>query len=425
MSIIDFSKSSKQYLYNKEDVSAGKYIDDNSLYLLFLISRNVLCGFEPVLTFIYMKPFEWSNVDYLAFLIKLSRDYDLEINKMHTEMGAIKDDYETSDGFHPIYEWYLEKKEEEEPSPEVKLLMKMEEDKANIDDIEKALVYSERIASIKCDGSENHIIKNLFMKFFDYTSFAVCSKDESATKLKKDIDEYLELFISDELKRDNATRYIHGTHVEQSLNISTYKHHDEVLKEYLIDQYKKYGDKFTIKNIFEDYFPNVPPSEISSEFIRKRYRERDRLFFHTVLAFHFQKLIRLGSIRNNWSFNEDEDYIHLCDVWVMPKLLGKENKETLSFDEDKSRFYVQGEEIKIKKFGDEYHTLKVLFEDLEELSKEWFFSEISEKLNDFSVDDKKYYNAIYQTGMKLKLKGIDDFFITTKQSVKINSKYLS
>lgn len=97
----------------------------------------------------------------------------------------------------------------------------------------------------------------------------------------------------------------------------------------------------------------------------------------------------------------------------------------LGFSAEESRLYVQGKEIKLFKFKDEYQVLRVIFEDLNNLPKEWFFSEIREKVDAGELNDKKYYNAIYQVGLKLKVKGITDFFITTKQSTKINPKYLS
>lgn len=94
------------------------------------------------------------------------------------------------------------------------------------------------------------------------------------------------------------------------------------------------------------------------------------------------------------------------------------------FNVDTSRLYVRGKEIKLLKFKDGYQALRVIFNDPNDLSKEWFFSEIREKVDAGEVNDKKYYNAIYQVSLKLKIKGINDFFITTNQSVKINSKYL-
>lgn len=97
----------------------------------------------------------------------------------------------------------------------------------------------------------------------------------------------------------------------------------------------------------------------------------------------------------------------------------------LGFDPDKSRLYVQKHEIKIQKFSDQYHALRIIFGDPKEISKEWFFSEIAELLNEREPGEKRYYNAIYQIRQKVEKKGFLDFFISTRQSVKISPKYLS
>ena len=115
-----------------------------------------------------------------------------------------------------------------------------------------------------------------------------------------------------------------------------------------------------------------------------------------------------------------------AEIEILPAFFNEDLSKKLYFDEDKSRFYVQGKEIKLLKFKDEYHTLRIIFENPSELSQEWFFSEIAERIDENKIsDDKKYYNAIYQLRIKLEKRGIKDFFITTKQSVKINKKYLS
>lgn len=100
----------------------------------------------------------------------------------------------------------------------------------------------------------------------------------------------------------------------------------------------------------------------------------------------------------------------------------------LDFDIDKSSLFIGADEIKLKKFGDQYHLLRIIFRDRIELPKEWFFSEITE-LYDVAGNhypDKKFYNAAYQINQKIKI-GTSikkDFFITTTQSVKIDPEFL-
>lgn len=98
----------------------------------------------------------------------------------------------------------------------------------------------------------------------------------------------------------------------------------------------------------------------------------------------------------------------------------------LDFDEEKSIVIIGNKTIKLKKGGDQYHLMRIIFEDKSQLSKEWFFSEISEKY-DFSgkYDDKKFYNAAYAVKQKIITDtGLKDVLLTKSRSFCINSDYL-
>jgi hypothetical protein len=97
----------------------------------------------------------------------------------------------------------------------------------------------------------------------------------------------------------------------------------------------------------------------------------------------------------------------------------------LSFDPIKSRLYIRGEEIKIRKSTDQYHTLRIIFENPTDIAQEWFFSEIVERVDMRKPNEKTYYNAIHQIKIKLETAGFKDFFKTTTHSVQINPIYLS
>jgi hypothetical protein len=102
-------------------------------------------------------------------------------------------------------------------------------------------------------------------------------------------------------------------------------------------------------------------------------------------------------------------------------------KINLSFDEAKSILNIGDKIVKVRKMKDQYHLLRIIFEDKEELGKEWFFSEIAEKYDsEADLDDKKFYNAAYQVKQAIaRDAGLRDILITTTQSVRINPKYLS
>lgn len=102
-------------------------------------------------------------------------------------------------------------------------------------------------------------------------------------------------------------------------------------------------------------------------------------------------------------------------------------KGNLSFDEAKPVLQIGDKAVKIRKASDQFHLLRIMFEDKKDISKEWFYSEIAEKYDDEAkFDDKKFYNAAYQINKKIiSDTGLRDVLITTKQSVQINPKYLN
>lgn len=100
------------------------------------------------------------------------------------------------------------------------------------------------------------------------------------------------------------------------------------------------------------------------------------------------------------------------------------NKKEASFDEDRSILEVAGESVKIQKHTDQYHLLRIMFENPDETSKEWFYSEIDELVGG-GHEDKKYYNAAYNINKNVAIEtGIKGFIITTNQSARINPSYL-
>lgn len=429
---IDFTELPEKYFFNnQENLTENKFIDDNSLFVYYCISRGLFSNsFDPEInseiSFLYFHPFEWTGIDFISFLLSVSNKYGLTIENIKTCFGAIEDDYEISNEpkkYKRAYKWILELREKEPNREEAVLFNKFFTDTASISDIERALIYAERIAPVyKNEKSELYLSKDIFRKILDYTSFSFSLNSVQKSKIKDDVSFYIEEFINEKLTRNNKTKRIGNTSVVQSQNIFTFKKHSLLFREYLQKMQNDFGNIITIENTFEKRFTNIAyPKE---EVIRKRYAERNFFFLHILFAFQKQSLIKFLSIGSNWSFYEDEMLTYQAKIEILPAFFNEELSKKLYFNKDKSRFCVQGKEIKILKFKDEYHTLRIMFENPEELSQEWFFSEIAER-NEGKLGDKKYYNAIYQLRIKLAKQGIEDFFITTKQSVKINKKYLS
>ena len=97
------------------------------------------------------------------------------------------------------------------------------------------------------------------------------------------------------------------------------------------------------------------------------------------------------------------------------------------FDAASSRLHVKGENVEIRRVSDQYDLLRVIFEEQQEIGKEWFFDEIADKVDaaQSGKRNKKYYNAAYQINRKLAEKGLKNFFILNAHSAKITPHYLA
>ncbi len=451
----------KKYRFNFESLTEGKYIDDNSLYVYQSLARGRFSSIDPAMNFLFFRPFEWNDTDFVSFILAVSKEYDFEIKNIKTNFLPIEEEYEvsfnTSDGqpdvmkiaqyqrivaealmkhdktkpfkqprwYEGAYKWIFDLKEKEDKREEVELFDRFFNDTATVDDIERVLIYANRtVPMYGTMDSELHMSKDIFEKILTWTTFIIEITPKQKVQLVTDIELYMEGFITEKLIRNNIkTKRIGNTSVTQSENILTFKKHSSLFREYLQKMEDDFGKTITIENTFEDRFPNY--SYPNEEEIRKRYAGRNFLFMHILFAFEKQGFIKIERLASNWDFHEDNMLTYQAKVELLPAFFNENIIAKVHFDADKARFYVQGKEIKMLKFKDEYHTLRIIFDNPKDVSNEWFFSEIAEKIDESNLNDKKYYNAIYQLRLKLEKQGINDFFITTKQSVKINKKYLS
>jgi len=103
----------------------------------------------------------------------------------------------------------------------------------------------------------------------------------------------------------------------------------------------------------------------------------------------------------------------------------EDEKSHCSFNEATSTLVINEKKIKFRKHTEQYHTLRIIFENENEVSKEWFFSEIGEKMDrDKGYTDKQFHNYISAISRRIASEtSIKDFFITTNQSVRINDKF--
>src|SRR3989338_2078972 len=474
-----------------DDPRLGRYIDDNALFVLDSMARGHLVGKNASHFFFLasLHSLEWDHKTLIKFLIRIAEEYGIELKNFTTMTYAFSEEYEkdlfdpktnqvfpdyeeefkkysdelnqfekykkehgfTDDDLFPVrgksilvpprqlvhyegaYKWALDEIKKKPQSSDGKLLSKIFADKFDLADLKEAIKISDRMLPInEPEDSEQFMAKRICNDIVDWASFEVEPEKQTFEVLRKDMDDYLEKFINNALKIGPTEKRVGKILVLQNPNIYTFNKHRELFFKRFQTMQENYGDTFS----FENPFDQIPiPFEFekgNEESIRLRYAARQFLFIHTVFAFEKLGYIKVLSLGNNWHWSEQvTDLRDVTKIQLLPpffKELGVEPKRTnLYFDDDKSRLYIRGIEIKIQKNSDQYHALRVMFADQKELAQEWFFDDIAERIDRSRPQErvKRYYNAIYQVGLKLMAKGFPDFFITTKYAAKIDPKRLS
>jgi len=372
--VLDISKLPDKYFYdNQENLTDGKFVDDNSLFVYYLISRGIF-SINPEFKrdsgtiFLYYQPFEWTSVDFISFLLSVSNKYNLTIKEINTYLGAVEDEYEISyepKKYKGAYNWILELEKKEPNREEVILFNKLSSDNASVLDIERALIYAERLAPIYKGGetSELYLSKDIFRTTLEYSHFSFSLDSIKKSKIGEDVDSYIEIFMQEKLIRNNKSKRIGNASVVQSKNIFTFKKHSLLFREYLQKMYDNYGSIITVENIFEEEFPNGGYPE--AEVVRNRYKNRNFFFIHILLAFQKQGFIKLLYIGSGWDFYEDTEQKYQAKIEILSAFFNNDLSKKLYFDPDKSILVIGKNEIKFRKFTEQYHTLRIVFENSE------------------------------------------------------------
>jgi len=252
-------------------------------------------------------------------------------------------------------------------------------------------------------------------------------------KLEQYLTDYIKQYEDDQLdgKCKNGLTgsfFLSGLSIPLHTKMFGFQKQREILLKHIEEQYNKYHRiDLEIENPYvkPEYIGNNRTNTIEISVSEKNEEKELFLFVHTMIALSHDKEFLITDF--NYGTKDIFDMYDrgfLFQVKLIRNLFNdNKRKEKVYFDTEKSILFVNDNEIKIQKFNDQYHTLRIIFE---EQNEEWFFSKISEKYEPAdNLPDKKFYNAVYQITQKLKGKGIEDLFITTRQSVKINEKYLS
>lgn len=470
-----------------DDPRKGFYIDDNALYLLWCLSEELLSptkekgkGHLPSSgNIIYLNPPEWDLFDTIEFLLKAAEEYDLTTSTPTTLIDLIKELYEKPlwdskgqplkghekeveqyikdsqayDAYlkkHKIdrydlpfdkevlskmphspkiyqggYKWALDKIAQDPKDPESQLLQRLLDNEFSVADLKEAIKRSKKPVPHHTNPNfEPALAAKLYRDIVTYAEIQVSGSQQ----LIDDLNTYLIQFIEGKLLINPRDKSIGRTLVKSSRNVLKFPRQKDILLAELKSSENDYGSKFTFENTLYDDTPLLDDAES----LRERYAKKEFLFIHTLLAFERLECFNIRFLGTNWHYSEKEPprfRARLELLLPIYPLLGKEPQDfkNLSFDPDKSRLYIQGKPIKILKMSDQYHALRIIFEIPEDIGQEWFFSEISERVDKAKAADRKkrYYNALYQVGLKAAREGFPDLFIKTRQSAQINPKYLS
>ncbi len=432
LDLTDLIRLPERYFFNNQEIlTENKFIDDNSLFIYYCLAiglfSNPSSKINPVLSFIMFHPFEWTKIDFVSFLLSVSKNYDLKIENIVALFGTKEGNYEIPKQYEGDYKWILELKEKEPNREEVLLFNKFLTDTASVLDLERALIYSTRITSPY--KNELYLSKDIFKKILTNTHFSFSLNSIQKSKLKDDINFYIEEFIQGKLVRNNESKVINNISVFQSENIFTFKKHSLLFRRYLQKMQDDCGNIITIENTFEDGFPKSGYQK--SENVRNRYAERSFLFLHILFAFEKQGLLKILFISNNWGSCKNKKLTYQAKIEILPAFFNedssKENvKKDLIFNDKESILSFNNKEIKISKTinSNGHYLLKTIFKDK---NKVWEYDEIAEDwTEDYKKDDgSKYYYAGYTVNGKVaKETTIKDFLIITSKMVHINKKYL-
>lgn len=255
---------------------------------------------------------------------------------------------------------------------------------------------------------------------------------KNTEKLEDYLNNYFNLYKNDQIKglsRKGLTKSFFSVGYSEMIDKKYYgyKRQKNILVKHIESTYEEYQRKdleITNPYIEPEYIGDDKTGTVKITPVEEN-KERDSfLYVHTMIALEKEGFLTI----DKYSYGTKEMFDLYDRGFLFEIILNSipEERHILSevfFDTEKSILRIKDSEIKVQKFNDQYHTLRIVFT---EPSKEWFFSEIAEKYDNAKrLSDKKFYNAIYQINQKLKTVGITDFFISTRQSVQINKRHLS
>ena len=477
------------HVFLVEDLPNENIIDDNSLFLYTTIAYGYFCGDENqniVAPYIHYVPIEWSNKDRLEFITEVIDRYNLKINSIDVLYDAVEEKYLSEKSHDPskystivknpsaekaevkaeveewlknfdlsdlkelnkihyngAMEWVKNFTLENNPfDPRLQSVLKnLLHDTASFEDVLYMLEGSSFLPGaplanpkmISGHKKEYNYASKLFNEFIDHTFITIDPSSSGLSDLQDDINQYLTYFTNGKLRNKPYKKPLERASVKTCENILTFNKHKEVFLEKLDSMKRKYGNEFKVANTFDGPINNLS-NEVNANELRKRYRQRGFLFFHTLFSLQITGYLEILSFDSNWNLREDTYLKHQVKIRYLKKTKSNESSaDSFTYQEESQSLRINDEHVDLSQSYRQRELLESLLNSNNyEKSPVNIWREI-EKMGDGLLDDerKKEFeergrNARYNLNAKIKGKADidDDFLVKNGPLIQINQKYL-
>lgn len=253
------------------------------------------------------------------------------------------------------------------------------------------------------DDSQKHLS---FIASFaaPFLEFRISFIDKRAKEIHKELDDYIFCFSQDDF-------------IDES---SSYKE-----KRFYFSKQLENFFNYVISFPAIDGYVNIPFSSL---------REKG---FEVVKVLNYLEMNKRAKVRNwndtdLWNVRFFKTPITIESLTLERKGNEKyqsktEEKDLLTFNQESGLLIINKERVKIKKYSDQFYLLKVLFENEENIYKEFLFDELDDYEDTMGWEDKKIRNTVQNLNTKLALttnSKVKNFLLVTSKAFKINKKYL-
>ncbi len=296
-----------------ENLNTTYLIDDGALVLTYLISKKF--PGEPIISsyfFYENKPFEWSKIDYLCFIISLIDNYKFQVRDLNFNLDEFKKIYYKKTplritkkplGLSVTYndgelDWVSEQfkliKKGFVKDNLISHIQKVYNNKFSLKIVREIIENYRKLLSLDPSTLEfkHNFLLDICINVLENISFNLIKKNQN---IESDLDQYIDLFINDQLI---PKEYIYRSGFCIKNNTSKILFIKQLEQFCLITkkQRRAKNDVITLRNTFDKSFLINSRLSLRNR-LNKFYKERVFMFFHLIIT--LEKLNYLTIIKIN------------------------------------------------------------------------------------------------------------------------------